>query len=191
MVGVLDGVADLQEEVEALGGVEAFLVAPFVDRESIDVLHDDVRAAVVGGAAIEEAGNIGVIEGGDNLPFAAEALEDAVRLHAAVDDFDGDLFVVGFVGAVGEINGTHATAAEGLVDGVGADAGGDRFSGFGGSVGKDFRKGRDGRGVEELLRGGVRTKEFADLCVEFSVGAAGAFEEGGALFHGLIEDQLE
>ena len=40
---------------------------------ALDVLHDEVGAAVVGGAAVEEPGDVGVVEAGEDLPLVAEA----------------------------------------------------------------------------------------------------------------------
>ena len=139
--------------MNALGGVQFFLVAPGIDANSFDVFHDDIRATVFSGAAVEEAGYVGMIEGSDDLAFATEALDDAIRFDALVDDFDGDEFVVGFVGAGGEIDGSHATASEEFLNGIGTDLFGHRFVHFGGSIGEDFGEGSDGRFFEEIVGG--------------------------------------
>ena len=48
LVRVLDGVADVREELEARLRVEALPVAVLDDRDALDVLHHEVRAARLG-----------------------------------------------------------------------------------------------------------------------------------------------
>ena len=75
------------------------MVAPGVDADALNVFHDDVWAAVVGGATVEEACDVGVVEGSYDLAFATEALDDSVGFDALVDYFNRYELVVGFVGA--------------------------------------------------------------------------------------------
>ena len=54
--------ADLAEELQPLGDVERSAVAVLVDRLPFDVLHHEVRQAVLGRAAVEQARDVRVIE---------------------------------------------------------------------------------------------------------------------------------
>ena len=72
-VGELDRAADLAEEGEAGGQVEMVRAAVLRDRQPLDVLHDEVRHAVLG-AAVEKSRDVRVLELGENLALEAEPL---------------------------------------------------------------------------------------------------------------------
>ena len=116
---VLDGGAELTEELDAVWDVELVAVAVHVDGCAFDVVHDEVRLSGVGGAAVHEAGDVGVFEGRENLALVPEAAEDGVGGEAA-EDLEGDAFLVLVVGAGGEEDGPHAAAAYLADDLVGA-----------------------------------------------------------------------
>ena len=67
LVGVLHGPADVEEEAQALPDAEAFLGAQYRERPALDVLHDEVRAAVRRGAAVEKAGDVGMLQVREDL----------------------------------------------------------------------------------------------------------------------------
>lgn len=188
-VGVGDGGADVEEEAEALGGGETVVLAVVGEAEAVDVFHDDVGVAVGGVAAVEEAGDVGVLEAGEGLAFAEEAVEDEVGVEAAADEFDGDLGVVVVVVAFGEVDGAHATAAEFAEDAVGAGA----FGEGGGEV--VLENGLEGGGEAffeeaglDLVVAGEQGGEFGE---EGGVVSAGGGEEGGALVRGDVEGGVE
>ena len=88
---------------------------------AFDVLHDEIRQAVVGRVAVQQVRDVRVIEARKDLPLVAEAAQHGLRIHAALDELDRDLFLVLPVGAPGEIDGAHAAAADALRDFVVAD----------------------------------------------------------------------
>jgi hypothetical protein len=53
-----------------------------------------------------------VLEARQNLPLAAEAADDAVGVHAALEDFDGDALLERVVGADAQVDGAHAAVAD-------------------------------------------------------------------------------
>src|SRR5262245_44934827 len=53
-----------------------------------------------------------MLEPGEDLPLAQEAAQDLVRVHAALDEFEGDALLEVAVGALGEPDGAHAAAAQ-------------------------------------------------------------------------------
>ena len=85
LMGVLHRGADLAEEVDPGVESQAVLGRSTVEGHALDVLHDQVGPAVVGGAAVEEARDAGVVEGGQDLPLGAEPRREvgAVRPVAA------------------------------------------------------------------------------------------------------------
>jgi len=190
LVGVMDGGAYGEEEAEARGDIEFVVVAVFVDGDALDVLHDEVREAFGGGSTVEEEGDVGVIEVGEDLTFAAEAFEDLGVFAIAEDEFDGDLFAVLIVGAGGEVDGSHAATADFAENFVLADAGG--WLHF--SLVEELGDGVDGGFVEEGGFLGVGLEHGFDGTAEFGVGAAGVVEVmgamGGGQFQGALEDGL-
>ena len=70
---VLDRIADLAEEAEAVLDGKPVLVAPFGDRDARDVFQNDVWRSLLGGAAIEQTGDIRMLQFRQDLPLAAES----------------------------------------------------------------------------------------------------------------------
>jgi hypothetical protein len=135
-VGAFDGATDGDHEGDAIADGEGVLVAILVDGEAIDAFHDEVWAMVGGGAGIDDAGDVGVIEAGEDLLLAAEAGEGLVVVEVGVEEFDGEFH--GDAGAVdfGGVDGAGAAFAQQAGEFVGADGlghgGGGRREGRGG-----------------------------------------------------------
>ncbi len=121
-MGVLDGAEDGEEEAETVFGAEFEGFGVVCDPGSVDILHDEIGNVFGGGAAVEEASDIGMLEAGEDLAFATETLENELGIEAGLDEFDGDLGFVLFVGSGGEIDSAHATTTEFADEGVGSDA---------------------------------------------------------------------
>jgi hypothetical protein len=66
--------------------------------------------------------DVRVVERGEDLPLVAEALEDELGVHAALDELDGDALVVLVVGADGQVDRPHAAAPYFAHHAVSADA---------------------------------------------------------------------
>ena len=97
-------------------------VAVFDERLALDVLEHEVRRAVRRGPAVEQAGDVGMLERGRDLPLAPEALQRELARHAGPDELDGDLLLELVVGAAGEVDHAHAALPELGEELVGADA---------------------------------------------------------------------
>ena len=78
-VRVGHGRADGEEELQPPLHREALLVAVLHEREALDVLHDEVGQPVLRLAAVEDLGDVRVVERGENLPLVAEAAEDVLK----------------------------------------------------------------------------------------------------------------
>ena len=118
---VLDGIAELEEESEPRVDREIVFAAVVVDRRSFDVLHDQVRNAAGGRAAVEQAGDVGMLERGQNLPLLPEALQQRLAAGAAANEFDGDtLFEFGIL-ARRQKDGAHAAVPELADDAIRSD----------------------------------------------------------------------
>jgi len=92
------------------------------DPGSVDILHDEIRDVFRGGATVEETGDVGMLEAGEDLAFATEKFEDELGIEAELDEVDGNLGFVLFVGAGAEIDSAHVATTEFADEGVGASA---------------------------------------------------------------------
>ncbi len=62
------------------------LVAILGDGNAADQLHHEVRSPAIGGAGIEDPGDVRVIHQGQGLELGFESREDLSRVHAGPDD---------------------------------------------------------------------------------------------------------
>ncbi len=85
-------------------------------------LHDDVRRAAGGRAAVEHARNIAMIEAGQDLPLGLEALLRVFVADVGAHELDGDFRAVLVVVAHRLEYLAHATGAEYIHDPIRADA---------------------------------------------------------------------
>ena len=87
----LDRPTHLLEEFEPVGDAEPLLIAIAIDRHPFDVLHYQVRQPVGRRSGVEQAGDVGMLDAGKNLPLGAEALQRLVAGHATAQDLDRHL----------------------------------------------------------------------------------------------------
>ena len=120
LMGVLDGLANRDEELEPLLDREADVVAVLGDRHAFDVFHDEVRPAFVGHAAVKDLGDVGMVHQGEGLPLGLEPREDLARVHARLDELEGDA-ALDRLGLLGDPDGAHAAFADLLQQLVAAD----------------------------------------------------------------------
>jgi hypothetical protein len=120
-VGVRHRLAHALHEPQALGDAQAPRLAVAVDRLAAHVLHGEPRRAVVGDAGVEQAGDVRVLEAREHAPLAQEPLDAPGRGEPAAGDHlerHGEPHV----GALGEVDGAHAAAADERPDRVRAEA---------------------------------------------------------------------
>ncbi len=120
-MGVVYGDAHLDEEREAFADIQPSGIAVPIDRQSVDVFHDQIGPPVVRGASVVEPGDVGMLESGQDLAFMAETAEDVIGVHAALDQLEGDPLLELSVGAFGMVYGAHAASSDLLQKAVRAD----------------------------------------------------------------------
>jgi hypothetical protein len=120
LVGVLNGLADGNEQLEALFGGKLVLVAILGDRHALNQFHDKIGPAAIGGAAIEHLGDVGVVHQSQGLALGLEAGDDVAGVHAQLDDLKGDLAADRFL-LLSHIHHAHAALANLLQQLVAAD----------------------------------------------------------------------
>jgi hypothetical protein len=104
LVGMLDRRARLDEKSQARLQGEAVHLAVLRDGRAPDQLHHEVGEPVRGDPAIQEAGNIGVVQGGQDLALGPEPAKDVLAVHSPADQLEGQLLVVGPVVPAGQEN---------------------------------------------------------------------------------------
>ena len=119
LVGMIHGVADLQEEVQSLIQGEAPVPAVLVDGPALDVLHHDEGAPVPRLPGIVEAGDVGVFELGQDPSFHGEPPEEVRRVEPGMDELEGHDPVRDAVSPCSGEDGAHPPAPHGLEEPVG------------------------------------------------------------------------
>jgi hypothetical protein len=111
LVGMLDGLADMQEQSQAFLDSEPVPVAILGDRNALNMLHDEVRPSARGQTRIVDARYMGMLHEGQSLLFGLEASQHALRIHTRLDHFERDLpFDRALL--LGQIDNSHASLAE-------------------------------------------------------------------------------
>ena len=94
------------------GGVELPELAIVEDVLTLDVLHGEVREAVSRRAAVQQAGDVGMLEAGENLALVAEPLHDGIRVGSTLENLDRDALLKHVVAAHREVDGTHPSTTD-------------------------------------------------------------------------------
>ena len=99
---MLYGVADLDEQLQSLVGVEVILVAIIRDANAANQFHHEVRTAVLGGAGVEHFGDVWMVHDRQRLALRLEASDNLPGVHPQLDDLQGDspadrLFLLGHI----------------------------------------------------------------------------------------------
>ena len=105
---------NLAHQGDAAARVELMGIAEAVDGQAADEFHHQIGQAGLGDAAIDQARDLRMIQAGQELAFAAEALFDLVARPAPAAPPSRPPTSEGAVGAFGQINGAHAAAPEQL-----------------------------------------------------------------------------
>jgi hypothetical protein len=177
LVRVAHGAADLEEKLESLLHRERPAVGPGIDRLALDVLHGEERHTLVRAAAVQEAGDVGVVQRGEDLALGPEAREHLLGVHAALDDLERDPVLVLAVRALGEVDGAHPSPPQLTHHPVGAHEPSDpALVALG-----PFTGGRDRGCRDEVTGSGVRGEKALDVRPELRIVGAAPLEEGLAL----------
>jgi len=120
-VRVLHGGAYLNEQFQALANEQGAAVAVAVDGLAIDVLHDEIRRSILEIAAVDQTCNRGVIEGGEDVPFAVQAAAQSRMQGRVLQNLDGHRLLVLRLVALAAIHGAHAAVPENRGHAIRAD----------------------------------------------------------------------
>ena len=181
LVGGLDGDGDLAQQFDPLLQVEPVLVAVVIDGHPLDELHRQVGHTLLGGAAVDQPGDVGMVQAGEDASLGVETFDQIPACQVAADQFQGDPLGESLTPALRPVDGAHAPLADLLLNGVRADL----RAVFG--VAADGQAAFGICGAEHL--GGVvdRQQDRVDGRAQSGVAAAGAVQVGVALRLGYLE----
>jgi len=184
LVRVVNGRAHLLKKSEAGGDVEPLPVAVLRDRLPVDVFYHEIRQLSVRYAAVEELGDVRVIERREDLTLGSEALVQLIGVPARAQHFHGGAAPELAVVALGEVHDAHPAAAELTRHAVWSDPPPSRkVRAHGGDVGR-------GRDVQRALLLVSSQKEL-DLASQRHVIATPHVEPGGAAIFRNVESVVE
>ena len=87
LVGVLDGLTDLDEDGKAVLNGELPFVAILGEWITGNVFHDEIRSSFFSRSRIDYTGDVRVIHAGECLSFRFEACDDAFGIEPQFEDF--------------------------------------------------------------------------------------------------------
>ena len=119
LVCVPDPGADPENERDPGLDRQPVPIAPIGDVCALDPFHGHESTAVVGHAGVVDRGDVGVLEPGEGLAFGGEAPAAEIALEA-VDHLERDP-ALDRLALLGEVDGSHAAAAELVEHAVGPD----------------------------------------------------------------------
>ena len=135
--------------------------AILVDRQTVDVLHHEIRQALAAGAAVEQPRDVRMLEPGEDLALVSKALQHGVAIHAALDEFDGGAHRELRIVALAKKDGAHAAATQLAHDAIRADVTGFRENRRGDALDSRRRIADKRAGLRRRRAGAVRLPRAA------------------------------
>jgi len=97
LVGVLHGVADLDEQLQPLFGAQSVGIAVVGDRDALDQFHNKVRPSCLSSSGVKDFGDIRMVHYGKSLTLGLETGDNRLGVHAQFDDFESHLAADGLL----------------------------------------------------------------------------------------------
>ena len=120
LMGMLDRLADVDEDPQSLAGRQLVLVAVLRDRDAPHVIHHEVGSAALGRPGVEDLGDVRVVHQRQRLPLGLEAGDHLLGVHAQLDDLQRHLAADRLL-LLGHVDVAQAAFADLLQELVGAD----------------------------------------------------------------------
>ena len=111
LMGMLDRLADGDEEPEAVLGGEPVPVAVVGEGNAPGELHNEIGTAGLGGSGVEDLGDIGVVHDGQGLTLCLEPGHHIPGVHAEFYDLHGDAAMHG-LDLLSQVDHAHAAASQ-------------------------------------------------------------------------------
>lgn len=111
LMGVLNGLANLNKELQALADGQMALIATTGDRDAAHQRHHEIRPATFGRAGVQHLGDAGMVHQCQGLSLRLKTRHDLLGIHAEFDDLKGDAASYRLC-LFGEVNGPEASFAD-------------------------------------------------------------------------------
>jgi hypothetical protein len=147
-VRVLDSLADLNEEFQALAGGVSTRIAVLVNRRPVDQFHHEIGVPGFRAPAVQHVGDTGMIHQCQSLPLSFETSDNLPCVHTGLDNLQRDFAFDGLL-LDRHVDYAHATFAD-LMDELVAPNLSTRALGNRGHI--DRRRNADGRRLQEVRR---------------------------------------
>jgi hypothetical protein len=180
LVGVLEPFAHLHEQLEPGPRAQPLPVAVVGDGHAVHVLHDEERTAVLRGARIEDARDVGMVHHRERLALRLEPRDDLLRLQSAAHDLQRDP-PADRAQLVSQVDLAHPALADLLERPVVTD------------LVRDLRGRRrvaEGRGLS-CRRGRLVVEQRLQMAEQLAIFAAGILQEDGPRLRVELESAAE
>ena len=137
-MGMGHGIGQLQEKPQPCGQRQALHGS--VHGLAVHILQHEVRQALIAGASVQQARDVGVAQARQCLALLRKTLQHGNAVHAALEQLDGRAALIAAVGTAGLENLPHAAGADCAHHFPGAQA-------FAGQHGRRRRFGQGGAGA--------------------------------------------
>ena len=190
LVRVLDGLADLDEQIEPFLGGEIGLIAVIRDANAAHQLHHEERPTHVGRARIQHLGDVGMIHHRQRLPFGFEPRDNLLGVHAQLDYLERHAPPHRF-SLLRDIDHATPAFADPLKQLVAPERLAHGFIRHIGEIELDRWPGGFGLRSQKCFRLLVRSEQGVEACAQRRIAFAFSVEPCGAFRHGLAQRQLE
>src|SRR5882762_8125499 len=119
-------IANLAKQLESLRNRQLSFIAIAIKWQTLNVLHNKVWQAVLGGSTIKQASDIRVVKPRKNLPFVSKTTKDDIRVHPALDQFYSHALPESSVIAPRQIDRAHTSTANFPHDLIGSQSSSNR-----------------------------------------------------------------
>ena len=185
-MGVLDGLADGDEQFEAFTRGELGAVAVGSDRIAPNQFHHEIGAAFGRGSGVEHLRDVRVFHDREGLAFGLESGDHLCAVHARLEHFQGDAAADG-VRLLGEEDGAEAALADLFEQAEWSD----RSPDDGMRIGSERRRVGGGRAAQKssgAIESGEKRQDFVS---ERRIAAGLGLDEGLAVGGGSFESPFE
>ncbi len=182
LMRVLHGLANRDSELEPLSRRQSSFVAESSDRDALDQLHHEVGPAGVGGAGVEDPGDVRVVHQGQGLALGAEPRQHLPRVHAGLDELECD-GAPHRLGLLRHVDRAHTPLTDGLQELVRADDDAWAFT-----IGLIPGRVGPGNTLEEAPRPVVRFEQQFNTMAQLGVMGTNLIQVSSAFFGRLLLD---
>jgi hypothetical protein len=193
-MSVDDRVADAHDEPQSFLDAQPVVIGVARDGNTFHIFHGEVRLAILGETAVQQARDVGVLEAGQDLPLAKAPAEHVIGGHPATDQLERHPPVELPVRTLREVDRAHPSVAQLPQHAIRPDSlpalRSRRYARVRCTVPHRPQLCGD-RGLEKAAGLRVRRQQRLQSRAELRIARAGAVEAGGALPDRKLERRVQ